>query len=71
MNPDRSYYREFGSREAALDHCRAVNRRESLGGVTIRHPVAVVVVDGPEDGCTTVIDLPTAIDGDFAYEWSA
>lgn len=49
------------SESAASDLVRRVNRCNS--GIT------AVVVDGPDDGEFTVMDLRDAIDNEFLYRW--
>lgn len=57
----------FSSRGAAFTRMQTRNRAYQRAG---NFKDLAVLVDGPDDGEATVMDLREAVEGGFIYEWS-
>ena len=64
MSKQTGYLRHFPRVADAERAARTKNAANRMPGWLF------VVVDGPEDGAT-VMDLPSAIAGEFLYRWAA
>jgi hypothetical protein len=58
-------FRTFDNEGEALQFMQDINRARLAASKTD----IVVLVDGPDDGEYTVMELADAVDGGFAYRW--
>ena len=65
MNRQPEYLKTLPTRAAADAWMRMKNTANRMPGWLF------VLVDGPEDGAASVMDIRSAIDGEFLYSWSA
>jgi hypothetical protein len=59
--------KHFSTRDAAYDYASTFNHARRAAG----NGELLVVVDGPDDGAGTVMELAEAIDNGFTYSWEA